>query len=301
MLPWFHINGLVITMLTPLLVGHEIVIAEKFSQHNFWKWVDDYQITWFSGVPTIYSYLLSEKSYCRHNSLRFARSASSPLPIKILQEFEKRYCVPVIESYGMTEGGSQLTTNPIPPKVRKPGSVGIPYGVKMRIINDAGEECREGESGEVQFSGANITEGYYKKINETGQAFDKEWLKTGDVGFFDEEGYLFLIGRKKELINRAGEKFAPKEIEEILYQYKGIKMAAAVGIPDDTYGEEVIAFCVSDSKIKLSKERIIEFCKKYLADYKVPKDIIFLRELPVGGNGKIQRLKLIDEYKREEI
>ncbi len=300
-LPWFHINGLVITMLTPLLVGHEIVIAEKFSQHNFWKWVDDYQITWFSGVPTIYSYLLSEKSYCRHNSLRFARSASSPLPIKILQEFEKRYCVPVIESYGMTEGGSQLTTNPIPPKVRKPGSVGIPYGVKMRIINDAGEECREGESGEVQFSGANITEGYYKKINETGQAFDKEWLKTGDVGFFDEEGYLFLIGRKKELINRAGEKFAPKEIEEILYQYKGIKMAAAVGIPDDTYGEEVIAFCVSDSKIKLSKERIIEFCKKYLADYKVPKDIIFLRELPVGGNGKIQRLKLIDEYKREEI
>lgn len=296
-LPWFHINGLVITMLTPILAGHEIVIAEKFSQKNFWKWIDEYQITWFSGVPTIYSYLLADETYSRHRSLRFARSASSSLPINVLKEFEKRYHVPVIESYGMTEGGSQLTSNPIPPLKRKPGSVGIPYGVKMRIINDKGEKCNEGESGEVQFLGNSITSGYYKKIQETKDSFEGKWLKTGDIGFIDSDGYLFLNGRIKELINRAGEKFSPKEIEEVLYKYKGIKLVATIGIPNDVYGEEVVAFCVVESNVIFSEKEAIEYCKKNLADYKVPKRIICLDELPVGGNGKIQRLKLVNYFK----
>lgn len=299
-LPWFHINGLVITMLTPLLVGHEIVIAEKFSRSNFWKWVDDYQITWFSGVPTIYSYLLTDKSYSRHKSLRFARSASSALPVSVLKEFERRYHVPVIESYGMTEGGSQLTANPVPPGIRKAGSVGIPYGVELRVVNDENMVCKNGELGEIQFCGNSITKGYYKKIKETEQSFTDKWLKTGDIGYIDDEGYLFLCGRKKELINRGGEKISPKEIEEVLYQYKGVQIAVAVGIMDELYGEEIIAFCVCDHYTALSEEELIVFCKKYLADYKVPKKIIFLDELPVGENGKVQRMKLVEEFGRGE-
>ncbi|MCI9633167.1 MAG: AMP-binding protein [Ruminococcus sp.] len=295
-LPWFHINGLVITMLTPLLAGHEIVVAEKFSQKNFWKWVDDYQVTWFSGVPTIYVYLLADTNFSPHNSLRFARSASSSLPIKVLEEFEMRYQVPIIESYGMTEGGSQLTSNPVWPGVRKPGSVGVPYGLEMRIVNDEGNVCQIGEAGEVQFCGDSISEGYYKKAEETEQGFDGRWLKTGDIGYLDEDGYLFLNGRKKEIINRSGEKFSPREIDEVLYQYKKIKMAAAVGVPDSVHGEEVVAFCVPKEEETLCESEIIEFCRIYLADYKVPKEIIFVEELAIGGNGKIQRLKLKDEY-----
>lgn len=297
-LPWFHINGLVITMLTPLLAGHEIVIAEKFSRRNFWKWVDDYQITWFSGVPTIYSYLLSDINYTQHESLRFARSASSSLPVEVLKKFEERYQVPIIESYGMTEGGSQLTSNPIPPGIRKPGAVGLPYGLQMRIINDVGETCRENENGEIQFCGASISKGYYKKAEETEQTFEGGWLKTGDVGYLDSDGYLFLVGRKKELINRGGEKFSPREIEEVLYQYSGIKMAAVAGVPDAIYGEKVIAFCVPDSDITLCEDELINFCREYLADYKIPQKIVFLEKLPVSGNGKIQRLKLVDDLEK---
>lgn len=297
-LPWFHINGLVITMLTPLLAGHEIVVAERFSQKNFWKWIDQYQITWFSGVPTIYVYLLAEEDSAKHHTLRFARSASSSLPVQILQEFEQRYQVPVIESYGMTEGGSQLTSNPVPPEVRKPGSVGLPCGLEMRIVDDAGNTCRTGEVGEVQFCGRSISKGYYKKKKETEEAFDGRWFRTGDMGCVDEDGYLYLSGRKKELINRAGEKFSPQEIDEILYRCKGIKMAAAVGVPDHARGEETVAFCVPKEKKKPSEEEILAFCRTYLADYKLPKEIIWIDELPIGGNGKIQRLKLKEEYAR---
>ncbi len=300
-LPWFHINGLVITMLTPLFVGHEMVIAEKFSQSHFWQWIDDYQITWFSGVPTIYVYLLAGSDYNEHNSLRFARSASSSLPVKVLREFEERYHVPVIESYGMTEGGSQLTSNPIPPKIRKAGSVGLPYGLEVRVVNDESQVCCEDEVGEVQFRGKSISDGYYKKKEETDCAFDEGWLKTGDVGYLDVDGYLFLVGRKKELINRSGEKFSPKEIDELLYQYKGIKMAAAVGVPDEVRGEEVVAFCVPNEGVELSADEIVMFCRKNLADFKVPKEIIFVDELPVGGNGKVQRLKLTEKYEEMKM
>lgn len=299
-LPWFHINGLVITMLTPLMAGHEIIIARKFSTRNFWRWVEQYQITWFSAVPTIYSYLLESPQKNLKTSLRFARSASASLPVHILKTFEEQYGIMIIESYGMTEGGSQLTTNPLPPKVRKTGSVGIPYGLEMKIMAD-GKVCQTNETGEVMFRGASITGGYYKKKEETQNGFEGEWLKTGDLGYFDEDGYLFLCGRKKELINRAGEKFSPKEIEDVLYQYSGIKLAACIGVPDAVYGEEVVGFCVPRENAVLVEENMIEFCKRYLVDYKVPKKIYVIDDIPLGGNGgKVQRLKLLEKYKELE-
>lgn len=299
-LPWFHINGLVITMLTPLLVGHEMVIAEKFSQSRFWQWIEQYKITWFSGVPTIYTYLLAGNETPKANTLRFARSASASLPVQVLKAFESRYNVKIIESYGMTEGGSQLTSNPLPPKATKAGSVGIPYGLEIRIVNDTGMKCEPFETGEVQFRGDSITHGYYKKKQETIEAFDDGWLKTGDIGYLDEDGYLFLSGRKKELINRSGEKFSPREIDEVLYQFPGIKLAAAIGVPDSVHGEDVVAFCVGKEDTILNVEQIKEFCKKNLVDYKVPKEIYLLDDFPLGGNGKIQRLKLKEVYENME-
>lgn len=297
-LPWFHINGLVITMLTPLLVGHKIIIAQKFSKKLFWSWIEKYSVTWFSGVPTIYAYLLSE-SYKKEydtSSLRFARSASFALPRKILEEFEKKYKIFIIESYGITEGGSQITTNPMPPKKRKIGSVGIPYGLDLKIINDKNLEVGVFEEGEIIVRGDNITRGYYKKEKETKEAFFNSWFRTGDLGYIDKEGYLFLSGRKKELINRAGEKFSPKEIDEVLYSMSEIELACAVGVPNELYGEEVIAFIKKKKEMDITAEDIIEYCKGRIANFKVPKEIYFIEDFPQGGNGKIQRLKFVDYY-----
>lgn len=306
-LPWFHINGLVITMLTPLLAGHEIVVVEKFSVTNFWAWVEKYHVTWFSGVPTIYSYLLSAKPDKTYNadSLRFARSASSSLAVSVLEEFEKRYKVPVIESYGITEGCSQITANPIKKGKQKPGSVGIAFGNKIKIVDDAGEEVACGVPGEVWIKGENITKGYFRKTAETDKSFSDGWFKSGDIGYLDEEGYLFLSGRKKELINRAGEKFSPKEIDEVLYEIQGVELACAVGVPNEVYGEEVVAFIKRKEGAAVTVKEIQEYCKAKLSDFKVPKEIFFTDDFPQGENGKIQRLKFVGIYesykeKREE-
>ena len=298
-LPWFHINGLVITMLTPLLAGHEIVIAERFSVSRFWKWVTDYKITWFSAVPTIYSYLLERRELADCTSLRFARSASAQLPVHVLEAFEELYRVPIIESYGMTEGGSQLTSNPLPPLQRKPGSVGIPFGLEMKIAQEGSAPCSPDVPGEVWFRGGSLTKGYYKNPEATMESFENGWFKTGDLGYVDGDGYLYLCGRRKELINRSGEKIAPKEIEDVLYRYPGVKLAACVGVPDPMRGEEIVAFCVPENGAALDADEIIAFCRKFLADYKLPKQIFQLEELPIGGNGgKIQRRKLVEKYKQ---
>lgn len=301
-LPWFHINGLVITLLTPMLVGHEIVVAEKFSVTYFWKWIQDYRISWFSGVPTIYSYLLSNAQNIIYDirSLRFARSASSSLSVSVLEEFERRYRVPIIESYGITEGCSQITSNPIEKGKQKPGSVGIAYGNQIKIVDETGKETCKGVQGEVWIKGENITQGYYRKQEETEKSFCDGWFKSGDIGYLDEEGYLFLSGRKKELINRAGEKFSPREIDEVLYEIDGVELACAVGVPDEIYGEEVVAFVKLRQGAKIAEGDIKVYCGLKLSNYKIPKEIIFTEEFPQGENGKIQRLKFISVYQQRK-
>lgn len=299
-LPWFHINGLVITLITPLTLGGCLVVADKFSVSRFWSDVLAYKVTWFSGVPTMFSFLLAKKDgeHRTGNSLRFARSASSPLPLAVLKEFEEYFHTPLIESYGMTEGCSQITTNPMPPMRQKPGSVGLPYGNEIRIVKANGTEGKPYEQGEVWIRGENITCGYLNKELETEKAFTKEWFHSGDLGYLDDEGYLFLTGRIKELINRAGEKFSPREIDEVLFQLPQVKLAAAVGVPDEIYGEAPVAFVQLKEQESISEEEVKAFCMHNLAAYKVPTCIFFVSELPTGGNGKIQRLKLVDLYKR---
>ncbi len=298
-LPWFHINGLVITLITPLVSDGRIVIGGKFSVTNFWGDVEKYRATWFSGVPTMYSHLLArgiprDKDW---SSLRFARSASSPLPVAVLDEFEGICQVPIIESYGITEGASQITTNPMPPLVRKPGSVGLPYGNQIKIVDPEGNELPTGQTGEVLIKGENITRGYFRKEDETKKAFTGEWFHSGDLGYLDEDGYLYLDGRIKELINRAGEKFSPREVDEVIYRMDEVELAATIGVPDDVYGEEVAAFIKLRGGASLTPEQVKDWCTMHLAAYKVPRMVFFIEDLPKGGNGKIQRLKLIDIFK----
>lgn len=297
-LPWFHINGLVITLLTPLVTEQTIVIGGKFSVSRFWSYVEEYGITWFSGVPTMYSHMLARgiPEYGRHSSLRFARSASSALPGAVMREFEETCHVPVIESYGITEGCAQITSNPLPPAVHKVNSVGLAYGNKVKVVNPQGETLPAGAAGEVWIRGDNITCGYYHKPEETEKSFTGDWFHSGDVGYLDEDGYLFLNGRIKELINRAGEKFSPLEIDEVLYQMPEVELAAAIGVPDAVYGEEVACFIKLKEGRVLSEEQVKHWCEDRIAGYKVPRKVFFVDEIPQGGNGKIQRLKLMEVY-----
>lgn len=297
-LPWFHINGLVITLLSSILACGSIVVTRKFSVTHFWEYIEKYRVTWFSGVPTMYSHLLSRGRCGDHDirSLRFARSASASLPVAVLEAFEREFGVPVIESYGITEGGSQITTNPLPPGVRKAGSVGLPVGCRIRILDADGGELPAMETGEVVIQGENITEGYFHKPEENKAAFTDGWFHSGDMGYIDEDGYLFLTGRLKELINRAGEKFSPREVDEVVYQIPQVELAAAVGVPDAVYGEETAVFIKLKEDACLSEQEVLTFCRERLAYYKVPRYVRFVREIPQGGNGKIQRLKLLEMY-----
>ncbi len=298
-LPFFHINGLVITFLTTLFLGaHAVVPQGMGSVSSFWQMVRKYKATWFSGVPVLISMLAMEtapwKEYAK--SLRFARSASSALPVAVLQKFEEGYGVPVIESYGISEAGSQVATNPLPPEQRKQGSVGKPAGNRMMIVDEKGDSVPNGTEGEVIVSGDNISAGYLDNPEANLESFRNGWFYTGDLGKFDEDGYLFLTGRKKELINRAGEKISPREIDEVLYQIPGVAIAAAVGVPDPLLGEEVVAYIQTVEGVVLTEKEIQEYCATKLADFKLPKKIFFLTDFPKGANGKIQRRRLTELY-----
>jgi acyl-CoA synthetase (AMP-forming)/AMP-acid ligase II len=298
LLPLYHINGLVVTLLTPLFTGLTVIMPPKFSATLFWNWVKNEKVVWFSAVPAIYSILL--KRNIPHPSafpnLKFVRSASSAMPEAVLQEVESRLGVPLINSYGITEGGSQITSNPLPPNVRKPGSVGLPFGNEIRIVQEKGLEAPRGIKGEVAVRGANVARGYYKNEKANKESFREGWFFTGDIGFLDDEGYLFLSGRLKELINRAGEMISPREIDEILYQFPGVELAAALGVPHEVYGEEVIAFVRMHEGEIVPEEKMRAFCAERLMPFKVPKRIYFINDFPQGPSGKIQRLKLVDTY-----
>ncbi len=295
-LPLFHINGLVVTLITSMLVGSSLVLPKKFSSRHFWQWISTYKATWFSAVPTILSILLHQPipSKAEFSSLRFARSASAPLPIAVLEEFEARTGVRVIESYGMSEAGGQVTSNPL--HLRKPGSAGLPYTNALRVVDEHGVPVGANQTGEVVLRGPNVSYGYFENADANRESFQNGWFHTGDLGYLDNDGYVFLVGRKKELINRAGEKIAPREIEEILYRMPEIESATVVGVPDCLYGEEVACFLVLRPELSLTEERVAAHCNKNLAGFKVPRKVFFVEELPKGPNGKIQRRRLLEMY-----
>ena len=296
-LPLYHINGEVVTAVTPLVSGGSVVMPHKFSSGNFWELISEYRCTWFSVVPTIISYLTSGtdvKGKGLHlEQVRFGRSASSALPPSLHRAFEEKFGISIVETMGLTETAAPVFSNPLDPAKRRYGSPGQAVGNEAMIVDKEGNEVPRGEQGEIMIRGDNVMKGYYKAPDKTAEALEPDgWLHTGDLGYMDEDGFVFVTGRIKELIIKGGENIAPKEIDEALYRHPAVLDAAAVGIPDDVYGEEILACVTLKPGATATEEELLAHCRAQLGDFKTPKTIKFLEELPKGPSGKIQRLKL---------
>ncbi|MCY4275555.1 MAG: AMP-binding protein [Gammaproteobacteria bacterium] len=301
-LPVYHINGAMVTIAAPLVSGGSVVIPKRFSASSFWQEIARYQCTWSSLVPTIIKYLLDRSADeeftfgndARLECFRFARSASAPLPAVVMREWESTFHVPMIETLGLTETAGTVASNPMPPAPRKQGSVGIPYGNDIKIVDTSGNPCPHGTRGEMVIKGNNTLKCYYKNPEATAAGFFGSWFRTGDIAYQDEDGYLFITGRIKELIIRGGENIAPREIDDVLYRHHAVLEAAAFGVPDENYGQEVVACVVIRDGHTCSEEELRVFCEQVVGAVKMPKRVYFMDELPKGASGKIFRLRLAD-------
>src|SRR5215467_396285 len=293
-MPLFHIHGLVASTLSTFLTGGTVVVPNKFNPMSFWRTVREHGVTWYSCVPTIH-----QLSVARLNEkpegiekLRFVRSCSSALSPVLKEKLEKIIEVPVLEAYGMTEASHQMCSNPLPPQAHKASSVGPGTGVKIGIMDDAGNLQPSGELGEVVIQGPNVIEGYENNPEANAKSFTNGWFRTGDQGMIDADGYLHLLARIKELINRGGEKIAPLEIDEIMLKHPCVAEAVAFGMPHPTWGEEVAIAVVL--KEPSPESALIEHCKQHLADFKVPKKVHIVEKIPRTATGKIQRRSMAE-------
>jgi acyl-CoA synthetase (AMP-forming)/AMP-acid ligase II len=288
-MPLFHGHGLIGAALSTLSSGGTLIVPPRFSASAFWGAFVDYRATWYTAVPTIHSVLLAraDADGAPKSGPRFIRSCSAPLAPAVLKNIENRFGAPVIEAYGMTETAHQAASNPLPPRPHKTGSVGIGTGVELAIIDAAGKRLPANQSGEVIVRGAKVMKGYWNNPQANAEAFLDGWFRTGDVGVVDNDGYLSLTGRIKELINRGGEKISPTEVEAALLENSAVAEAAAFGVPDAKYGEEVWAAVVL--KGAAEPDRLRDFCRERIADFKTPKVIKIVSGLPRNATGKIDR------------
>lgn len=297
-LPLYHINGQCIATVAPFVSGGSIVAPHKFSASSWWNWVEQHQPSWLNLVPTIISYLLNaaDSNTRQWPHIRFARSASAPLPPDQHRAFEARFGIGVIEAMGMTECASVVFCNPQTPEKRKYGTPGLPCGVEARVVStETGDVLAVGVTGELQLRGANVMAGYYNAPEKTAEALTADgWLRTGDLGHRDGDGFYFVTGRIKELIIKGGENIAPREIDEALLAHPAVLEAAAVGIPDVNYGQEILAAVVLKDGVICDEATLREHCQRVLGRYKTPKTFRFVADLPKGPSGKVQRLKLLD-------
>jgi acyl-CoA synthetase (AMP-forming)/AMP-acid ligase II len=299
-MPLFHMNAVSVTTMSALYEGGSTVISPKFSASQFWKIVSDYQVTSFGSVATMLSMLLN--SYpggvpegLKTDQLRFAMCGSAPVPAEVMKKFEETFNCPVVEGYGLSESTCRSTFNP-PDERRRPGSCGLPIGNEMKVFDDNDIEVPDGKLGEIVLRGENILKGYFKNPEATEQAFRNGWFHTGDVGYRDKDGYFFIVDRKSDMIIRGGENIYPREIDEVLYQHPAVADAATIGIPDALYGEEVAAFIVLKDGINTTEEELLNFCSERMADYKCPKSIGFLKDIPKGPTGKLLKRKLAELF-----
>ena len=293
-MPLFHVHGLVASTLSTLLSGGTVVVPNKFNALSFWRTVRDTGATWYSAVPTIHNLLLGRAGDQRPEGaeqLRFIRSCSASLPAEMMAQMEKVFGAPVLEAYGMTEASHQMSSNPQPPSARKPGSVGKATGIKIGIMDDAGNLLAPDTRGEVVIQGPNVVAGYENNPEANAKSFTSGWFRTGDQGFLDTEGYLTLTGRIKELINRGGEKIGPREIDEVLLSHPAVAEAVCFGVPHPAWGEEVEAALVLKEEFKdsVKDSEIMAFCKERLAEFKRPKKLHITTAIPRTATGKIQR------------
>jgi acyl-CoA synthetase (AMP-forming)/AMP-acid ligase II len=296
-LPLYHINAFAVTMLAPLASGGSMAIASRFSAAQFWSQAVRFRCTWINVVPTIISYLLEGAAPERASlqPIRFCRSASAALPPEHHLDFEAKFGIGVVETMGLTETVAPSFSNPLEPAKRKVGSVGRASGGAARVVDGALVPVGDGVTGEIVIRGPHVMRGYYKNEAATRASFTPDgWLRTGDLGHRDADGFFFVTGRIKELIIKGGENIAPREIDEALLAHPAVLEAAAVGIPDRHYGQEIMVCVVLREGAACDEAAMREFCIERLGRFKTPKTIRFVRELPRGPSGKVQRLKLLD-------
>jgi long-chain acyl-CoA synthetase len=299
-MPLFHMNAVSVTTMSALYAGGSTVISPKFSAKRFWNVISDYRISSFGSVATMLSMLLNTypegvPEGLKTEQLRFAMCGSAPVPAEVMKKFEETFNCPVVEGYGLSESTCRSTFNP-PDARRRPGSCGLPIGNEMKVFDDNDCEVPDCELGEIVLRGENILKGYYKNPEATAAAFRNGWFHTGDVGYRDQEGFFYIVDRKSDMIIRGGENIYPREIDEVLYQHPAVAAAATIGIPDQLYGEEVAAFVVLKDGATIEEGDLISYCAEKLADYKCPKSIRIVKDIPKGPTGKLLKRELAKEF-----
>ncbi|MCI0434619.1 MAG: acyl--CoA ligase [Gemmatimonadetes bacterium] len=298
-MPLFHIHGLMAAILASTGAGASVFCTPGFNALRFFAWLDESDATWYTAVPTMHQAILSRaernRDVIRSCRIRLVRSSSSSLPPQVMTELETVFGAPVIESYGMTEASHQMTSNPLPPLPRKPGTVGIPAGPDVGIMDDAGVLLERGRMGEVVIRGANVTAGYEANPDANTECFTDGWFRTGDQGIIDEDGYLTITGRLKEIINRGGEKISPREVDEILLDHPAVQQVVTFAVPDAMLGEDIAAAVVLRDGGTATERELREFAAARLAAFKVPRTIVLLDEIPRGATGKLQRIGLAEK------
>jgi acyl-CoA synthetase (AMP-forming)/AMP-acid ligase II len=293
-MPLFHVHGLLASTLAQLHAGGTVVTPPRFSASAFWRDAVEHGATWYSAVPTIHHVLASaaQKAPVPEHGLRFARSCSAALPPTLQDAVEKRFGIPVLQAYGMTEASHQMASNPLPPGERRAGTVGPATGVEVAVVDDEWRSLQPGEVGEVVVRGPSVIDGYRDNPAANEASFRDGWFRTGDSGALSRDGYLGLEGRIKELINRGGEKISPHEVEEALLTHPAVAEAVAYAVPDDKYGEQVAAAVVA--RADTSSEALRDHCATRLAAFKIPVSVALVDRIPVGPTGKVQRRLLAD-------
>ena len=295
-MPLFHIHGLIAGVLAPLSAGSQVFCTPGFNALKFFGWMDEAKPTWYTAVPTMHQTILARASknadVIKRHPLRFLRSSSSSIPPQVIRELEAVFGAPLIESYGMTEATHQMASNPLPPEVRKPGSVGRAAGPEIAIMAEDGRLLARGKTGEIVIRGPNVTAGYEANPKANAEAFADGWFRTGDQGVMDADGYVTITGRLKEIINRGGEKVSPREVDEILMDHAAVAQVVCFGMPHPKLGEEVAAAVVLREGQRATERELQDFVGTRVADFKVPKRILILDEIPKGATGKLQRIGL---------
>ncbi len=292
-MPLFHVHGLVAAVLATLVSGGEVVCTPGFDAAQFLPWLGAHQPTWFTAVPTMHQAIAERARHVPQEvgptRLRFVRSASAALPPSVAQDMEARFGAPMIEAYGMTEGAHQIASNPLPPRLRRPGTVGLAAGPEIAVMDQAGHPVPANVTGEIVMRGPNVVRGYADPAANT-EAFFGDWLRTGDQGILSVDGYLTITGRLKEIINRGGEKISPREIDELLLSHPAVQQAVTFAVPDRRLGEQVAAAVVLREDV--TEHALRQFAAQHLSAFKVPRRILVLDALPKGPTGKLQRIGL---------
>jgi acyl-CoA synthetase (AMP-forming)/AMP-acid ligase II len=302
-MPLFHVHGLIGSLMATLLSGGTVVVPTKFNALSFWRTVGEHRVTWYSGVPTMHQMLLARahRKPPEAETLRFVRSCSAPLSEELIHKIEGLLGVPFVEAYGMTEAAHQMTSNPLPPRHRKAGSVGVGIGLRISILDKEGNHLGTNQRGEVAIQGANVFRGYENNDEANARAFTNGWFRTGDEGLLDDDCYLHLTGRMKDIIIRGGENIAPHEVDEVLLRHPAVGAAVTFGCVHPTLGEEVAAAVVLNEGQEATESALIKHSREFLAEYKCPKKIYIVKSIPTTATGKIRRRAVAAQLAEEQV